>query len=153
MKKAFNLIMLIGLMALSFTSCKPESGSDEPELTTEQKIIGRWVDADKATDHWVYQNTFVVDSLRETENARWGYCWDEADDVTEQDVLAEKNYEHGYPGNGWFQWWVDSKNLTQVHMMTVSEAREPKYYTITLINSTTLKLKDSFGITKTYIKQ
>ena len=152
MKKSLAWILPLFALAISFTSCKQEE-SIEPQKTTEEMLFGKWANADKTTDYWVYKTEFVADSISENTSARWGYCWDEADDIYEADVLAEKNYEHGYPGNGWFQWWGISKNLTQVHMMTVSEAREPKYYTITLINSTTLKLKDSFGITKTYTKQ
>ncbi|MBR1786292.1 MAG: hypothetical protein IJ756_03915 [Paludibacteraceae bacterium] len=151
MKKAFNLIMLIGLMALSFTSCKP---TDEPNNTTsvEDVLIGKWENQSMLTDYWVYKSDLVESDISENENARWGYCWyeangDEEKATYESDVLAD------YHGNGWFQWWVDNKTkLTYVHMMNASEASVPKPYTIVLINSTTLKIKDTFGNTTTYAK-
>ena len=135
MKKLFYLAAAICFAVLTFTSCSSTAVS-----FTEEDVFGRWQNDENPGEYWVYQS--LTD---ETGDYFWGKTWDENDDVKEEDL------ESDFHGNGWFKWRLDTRDLTQIHMMTISEATAPKIYTITLLTSTTMKYQRYIGgVKETY---
>lgn len=139
MKKLFYLAAIVCCGVLMFTSCAPTTITFQ-----EEDVFGRWQNDDNSGEYWVYQS-----STDESGDYFWGKTWDENDDVQESDL------EGDFHGNGWFKWRLDKSDLTQIHMMTVSEAQVPKVYTITVLTNTTMKyqryvggVKESFTFTK-----
>jgi hypothetical protein len=67
-----------------------------------------------------------------------GATWDEADDVNEDEAQT-------------FTWTLVQSELTHIHVMELG-GTVPKVYTVTELTSTSLKYKDSFGKTFTFVK-
>lgn len=67
-----------------------------------------------------------------------GSTWDEADDVTEDE--AQK-----------FTWTLVQSELTHIHLMELGGS-VPKVYTVTELSSTSLKYRDDFGKTFSFVK-
>ena len=76
----------------------------------------------------------------------YGYEWNEAEDVTESDVIADKH------GNGWFMWTLDKADLMELHLMSNKGAVDPKNYTVTKLTDTDLQFKDEFDVSHKYVK-
>lgn len=139
MKKLLYLAAVVCFGVFAFTSCSPTTISFD-----EEDVFGRWQNDENPGEIWVY-----LSSTDETGDSFWGKTWDENEDVKEEDL------DKDFHGNGWFKWHLDKSDLTQIHMMTVSEAQVPKVYTITLLTSTTMKyqryvggVKEQFTFTK-----
>lgn len=68
-----------------------------------------------------------------------GTTWDTSDDVTEAEGQA-------------FTWTLASSELTHIYIMEIGGTGVPKVYTVTELTATTLKYKDAFGTTYSFIK-
>ena len=130
------------IVAAMMSSCNLLGG--QTESYSASQLIGTWQRTStlgEGNEVWVYQA-----DKDNTGAYYWGKTWDEGDDVTESDVDAD------YHGNGWFKWQIENTDLTQIHMLTVSEAGVPKTYTVTYLDANTLKYKDSFKKEYTFTK-
>lgn len=67
---------------------------------------------------------------------KFGYEWDESEDVQESDVVKNRH------GNGWFKWKLIQSTLTQLHLTNISEATVPKLYTVKKLTDSELQLQD-----------
>lgn len=121
MKKNILRIALVALVGAVMTAC---IGTSEP--TMNGNIVGLWLE--DGTQHYVRFTTEQSDSTYQ-----YGYEWDEAEEVTEDDVLADK------PGNGWFKWLLVKPQLTEIHLMNNGGAEIPKIYTVTKLTETELQ--------------
>ncbi|MBR3646934.1 MAG: hypothetical protein IKN59_00900 [Paludibacteraceae bacterium] len=131
--------LIVALIGVVLTGCG-FFGNGGDVTYTASDLKGTWVEETNPKCYWVY----MLDK-DESGDYYWGKTWDEADDVFEEDL--------DFHGNGWFKWKLASGNsLTQVHMLTISEAGVPKTYTVASCSSTTLVLKDSYGKKLTYTK-
>lgn len=132
MKRLSYLIILLVAVTAMFTSCKKEEFS-------VNDIFGTWQCASEGRNpegnyqYWVFSEEKTGDE----EYPYYGHTWDEGDDVHESDLT---DY-----GNGWFKYKVQKADLEEIHMMEYGWSDIPKTYTITILNSTTLSYKDSFG--------
>jgi hypothetical protein len=90
----------------------------------ESLLIGKWA---MGTDHYRYD----ADGT--------GVSWDTAEYYTE---------EEGLP----FTWTLESAELTHIHIMETGDSGLPKIYTVTELTETSLKYKDNFGKTYSFVK-
>ncbi len=67
-----------------------------------------------------------------------GATWDTGDDVSEDEAQE-------------FTWTLVRSDLTHIHIMELG-GRVPKYYTVTELTATTLKYRDEFGKTFSFVK-
>ncbi|TVR42994.1 MAG: hypothetical protein EA394_02220 [Bacteroidia bacterium] len=67
-----------------------------------------------------------------------GYTWDTSDDVTEEEAQD-------------FTWTLVKSELTHLHIMEIGGV-VPRVYTVTELTATTLKYRDDFGRTYSFIK-
>lgn len=125
MKKVYFLA-LIALVAVAFSSCK-----NDPVFQLSD-LQGKWLE--DGTEHYL---TFLTDKA-DKEDYMWGYEYDLAQDVTEEDVLDD---EHG---NGWFMYRLDKAELLEIHKLNQGWADVPKVYTVTVLTAKKLEyhLKD-----------
>ena len=79
-------------------------------------LLGHWVCADQPTWHRVYTDEYSGNGYY------WGKEWDEAEDVTEADLI---DY-----GNGWFEWKMDENDVLELATSDMSDTRVPFIYTI-----------------------
>lgn len=103
MKKIIYIALaLVGMMAVS---CQKEKKvTVDPAL-----LIGRWTAPSQlgaGKIGFVFQNG-VCDLKGIPAGTRWGYQWDEGNDVMEADVLAEAHY-----GPDWFGWALSADSTT-----------------------------------------
>jgi hypothetical protein len=68
-----------------------------------------------------------------------GTTWDEADDVKEDEAQS-------------FTWALVQSELTHIHIMEIGVTVVTKVYTVTELTSSSLKYKDSFGKTFSFVK-
>ncbi len=116
---------LIAVIGLALTSCEP--AQKDFYLSDLQ---GTWR-RDNSNEYWHYtaeqsdENPYLL-----------GREWDLDDDVTEQDRLDQRQRD-GFPGNGWFKYWLEtSGKLTEIHFMDNGGAEIPKVYILTTLTST-----------------
>lgn len=95
----------------------------EEESFTESYLTGTWV---SGTLHYKYLSN------------KTGATWDTKDDVTEAEGQA-------------FTWTLVKSELTHIHIIQAG-GTVPKVYTVTELTANTLKYKDSFGVTYSFIK-
>lgn len=115
-------------------SCSLMGGKNEPSFN-QADLEGYW--QEKGTTHYV-RFTKEVSSEK---SYMLGYEWTEPE-AYEADVLKERE-DAGRPANGWFKYLLDKVNLTELHLMTVSEAEVPKEYTVSVLTETELVYKDT----------
>ena len=120
MKKNILRIAIVALVGALMASC---IGVEEP---MNGNIVGLWLEDGK--EHYVRFTTEQADTTYQ-----YGYEWDEADKVTEEDVLNDK------PGNGWFKWLLEKPQLKEIHLMSNNGGDIPKIYTITKLTDTELQ--------------
>ena len=121
----FLLVVLVGL---AVGSCSFLGGDKEP-LYQLSDLQGLWVE--NGTEHYV---RFTTEKSDETDYL-YGYEWDEADEVMEEDVLQDVH------GNGWFKYWFETTNggLHELHLMTNGGAVIPKEYIVSKLTDTELE--------------
>ena len=83
-------------------------------------LLGHWVCAERPTWHRIYTDEYSGNGYY------WGKEWDEAEDITEEDLV---DY-----GNGWFEWKMDGNDVLELATTDMSEARVPFIYTIKKIS-------------------
>ena len=88
-------------------------------------IVGKWQNT--ANPKW-YKMYF--DDFDEDEKLFWGKEWNEAEDVTEEDLK--------YHGNGWFRWEKKGDVLREYATMDVRDVPIHKAYSILLSTSDSL---------------
>ena len=155
MKKQFVLIVMLSLLVVGFNSCKKDSFE-------AADLYGKW-QAPSESDidpqgHYQYC-IFYSDAVDGEEGYHWGKMWDEGDEVSESDMksleeVKKANAESGLIGgrNGYFRWKLDKTELLEIHLMEYGWADIVKSYTVTVLTSSTLTYKDTFGKTHTYTK-
>lgn len=130
MKKFFKLATVV-LAVLALASCQKEVSFPQADLQ------GVWQDVNGQQE--TYYN-FTAEKTNE-DPYQWAYEWlidneDSGNSVLESDVLAEKH------GNGWFKYKLVKAELTEIHMMTISEAEAPVIYTVNKLTDTELSFTD-----------
>ena len=124
MKTFLKHLMCLALVTFTLSSCnlfKKDKDFNESDL------IGKWSAKTTKTENpdGYYYVVFYADK-DETGDYKLGKEWDEGDDVTEDE--AQK-----------FKWRIEKDELQQLHWVEINETwGVPKYYTITVLNSTTL---------------
>lgn len=136
--RKYSFLLVSVLLAFVATSCGDIFGPKPDPAYDEADIIGTWQtasEADDATanDHLVY--VFLPEQSTGSQSGRWGYSYDEGDDVHDDDLW---NDEHG---NGWFIWHLDAKVLKTLEVNTASAAMEPYDYDIVALTDTTMVLR------------
>lgn len=99
------------------------SSCEKEDNFDEALLIGKWVSGT------VYEK-YLSDHN--------GSTWDTSDNVTESEAQP-------------FTWTLVKAELTQIHIMEIG-GNVPKYYTVTELTSTSLKYKDSFGVSHSFTK-
>ena len=88
-------------------------------------LQGLW--QENNTEHYV---RFTKEQSDET-GYLYGREWDEAEDITEDDLLPK--------GNGWFKYLFETTgDLTEIHLMDNGGAEIPKVYVVTVLTDTEL---------------
>ena len=135
--KAFRMA-LVALVGLALTGCSLFGGggkSNDPSFKISD-LQGLWKE-DKVTDmeHYVRFTT-----ERDEEYPYFlGREWDEAEDITEQDLL-DAFQQLGVHGNGWFKYKFETNgNLTEIHLMDNGGAEIPKIYVVSVLTDTQLE--------------
>lgn len=93
------------------------SGYAEEEIPhADPLIVGKW--QNDLNPQWfrVYYDDYDDDGFF------WGKEWNEADDVSEEDL--------NYHGNGWFRWRVDGKQLLEMHTMDIVDVPVSKRWKV-----------------------
>ncbi len=122
MKKSFVRLAMAALVGLAITAC-----STEDLGFSESNLYGYWLE--DGTQHYVR----FTDS-RKSDEYQLGYEWDEADEITEEDVSGNQE------GNGWFKWQFTSKtgDLLEINLMDNDGSEIPKNYVVTKLTDTEL---------------
>lgn len=68
-----------------------------------------------------------------------GYTWDTSDDVSEEEAQD-------------FTWTLEKDELTHLHILEIGGV-VPRVYTVTELTATTLKYRDDFGKTYSFVKE
>ena len=135
--KKIGFAALCGLISLAFASCTPEVTFNESDL------YGTWQEDGKQA--FVRFLTPEEDGVTgDYSEYKYGYEWDEDEDVHPEDLT--------YHGNGWFEWKLETSELTQIHFMDNGGAEIPKIYTVNMLNSSQLSYTDSFKKIHTFTK-
>ena len=119
---------LIAVIGLALTSCEP--AQKDFYLSDLQ---GLWQEDN--TQHYVRFTTERSDEP----NYLWGREWNEDDPAgaVYEEYLLEQRQRDGFPGNGWFKYWLEQTGkLTEIHMMDNGGAEIPKVYILTTLTST-----------------
>lgn len=95
---------------------------EEPSFD-EQLLIGKWR---SGTEFYRYDSDGT------------GATWDTVDDVSEDEAQE-------------FTWTLVKSDLTHIHIMEIG-GKVPKYYTVTELTATTLRYRDEFGKTFSFVK-
>ncbi|MCQ2342438.1 MAG: hypothetical protein MJZ75_02950 [Paludibacteraceae bacterium] len=148
MKKFSYLLVLCTLVLLGANSCTPKDEVASPQ--PDRLLIGTW--QENATRHFVRFLSADEDPM--VGEYRFGYEWDEDDDVHPEDLI--------WHGNGWFKWKVETDTvshksvirLTEIQLMDNGGAELPDTYIITTLNSTTFEYapEDNLKFTHCFTK-
>ena len=123
MKPSRFILLITIALAVVFTSCE----EDEPAFD-EGLLIGKWLSLDgKQTEYYRYDADYT------------GVHWDTADDVSE---------EEGLP----FEWTLVKDDLTHFHIMQMGENKVPKFYKVVELTESSLKYKNDYNITYSFVK-
>jgi len=129
MKKKIVSLSLGFVIAFVFTACDPDNSFDA------NLLIGKW----SRTSPYATAENPGSEFYRYDRNGK-GATWDTAEDVPEEDAQT-------------FSWTLEKDRLKQLHDMEISGSKVPKYYTITVLNASTLTYKDDFGKSFTFKKE
>ena len=116
--------LFVCLMVCFSFSVLFNSCEEEEAFFQESLLIGKWA---SGTVYYKYLSDYS------------GKTWDTSDDVTEAEAQS-------------FTWTLVKSELTHIHIMEVG-GNVPKVYTVTELTATSLKYKDDFGKTYSFIKQ
>ena len=135
MKKSF-IFLALGAVMVAFSACSLFGNKDTS--FSEGDLIGTW--QEKNTE------SFVCFTSEKDEKAeyKYGYEWDEAEDVFPEDLVKY--------GNGWFKWKLVKADLTEIHLMDNGGADIPKIYTVTKLTDTDLEYQDNYKVKHSFRK-
>lgn len=130
MKSKIKLI-LIAVIGMALGGCN--FGHTNDPTFEMNDLYGYWLQDN--TEHYVR----FTNELSDENPYRYGYEWDEADEVFESDVLKERE-DVGRPGNGWFKYWLEEKgDLHEIHLMSNDGAEIPKEYIVAVLTDDRLE--------------
>ena len=122
MKKSIQFLFL-AFVAVALASCDMFNKTTPSYQLSD--LQGLW--QENNTEHYV---RFTTEQSEET-GYLYGREWDEAEDITEDDLLPK--------GNGWFKYLFETTgSLTEIHLMDNGGAEIPKVYVVTVLNDTEL---------------
>ena len=133
--KKFYYLAICAVVSVVLTGCFGFGGStSETPSFKLGDLQGRWVE--NGTQHFVHFTT----ERSEEYPYYLGYEWNEAEEVTEQDVLDSRE-ALGHPGNGWFKYDFKTSggDLTEIHLMDNEGAEIPKIYVVSKLTETVLE--------------
>lgn len=110
----------------------------EPEKVANPLLVGQWLKDDNK-HYKVY-----LDDACDEESYFWGKEWDEAQNISEEDLT--------YHGNGWFKWSITHNELTEIYVSENGSILVPYQYRIDSLNDSTF-VYTSFRITQTEYNQ
>ncbi len=131
MKIISKLTVLLVVLA-AMVACTPEISYPQQDLQ------GYWLE-EKGVELNYFR--FTSENVANEAPYQWGYEWTENTEdpslsTEESDVLADRH------GNGWFKYKIERSELTEIHMMSVSEAMIPKVFAIMRLTDTDLQYRD-----------
>ena len=132
MRKALLFATLVALVA-GMSSCS----MFKKDTFSETDLFGYW--QEDGTEAFLCFTNEKNETGEYADYKYYGYEWNEAEEVMESDVLADKH------GNGWFMWSLNSKDLKELHLMSNKGSVIPKKYTILKLTDTELHYQDEFG--------
>ena len=122
MRKSIQFLFL-AFVAVALASCDMFNKTTPSYQLSD--LQGLW--QENNTEHYV---RFTKEQSDET-GYLYGREWDEAEDITEDDLLPK--------GNGWFKYLFETTgSLTEIHLMDNGGAEIPKVYVVTVLNDTEL---------------
>ena len=134
MKKTIVLFSALVLITLAMSSCKKETDASFEEAN----LLGLWQEA--GTQLFV-RFTAEKDS---TGQYKYGREWNEAEDMTESDLVPY--------GNGWFKYKLQKADLTEIHLMDNGGAEIPKIYTVEKLTNSELVYVDDYKKSHSLLK-
>ena len=115
--------LFLALVGIALASCNMFNKTTPSYQLSD--LQGLW--QENNTEHYV---RFTTEQSEET-GYLYGREWDEAEDITEDDLLPK--------GNGWFKYLFETTgNLTEIHLMDNGGAEIPKVYVVTVLTDTEL---------------
>lgn len=144
--KHIQHILCVAAIAACMCSCGLFGGGDVDNSPKESDLIGRWWAVSQVSSDTMGRDSIVFAFLnevcdRETADGKWGYTYDEGDDVHLSDVM-NKEEDGDYHGNGWFGWTLDGYTIQTYQTFSSSDAVTPYQYKITSLTSSTLVLTE-----------
>lgn len=122
MRKSIQFLVLT-FVAVALASCDMFNKTTPSYQLSD--LQGLW--QENNTEHYV---RFTKEQSDET-GYLYGREWDEAEDITEDDLLPK--------GNGWFKYLFETTgSLTEIHLMDNGGAEIPKVYVVTVLTDTEL---------------
>lgn len=122
MRKSIQILFL-AFVAVALASCDMFNKTTPSYQLSD--LQGLW--QENNTEHYV---RFTTEQSEET-GYLYGREWDEAEDITEDDLLPK--------GNGWFKYLFETTgSLTEIHLMDNGGAEIPKVYVVTTLTDTEL---------------
>ena len=122
MRKSIQFLFL-AFVAVALASCDMFNKTTPSYSLSD--LQGLW--QENNTEHYV---RFTKEQSDET-GYLYGREWDEAEDITEDDLLPK--------GNGWFKYLFETTgSLTEIHLMDNGGAEIPKVYVVTVLTDTEL---------------
>ena len=143
MKKGLIILAVLAAVVVGFTACDLFGGKDK-ETFSESDLFGYW--QENKTQAFIRFTNEKNETGQYTEYKYYGYEWDEAEDVQESDVIADKH------GNGWFMWYLVQKDLKELILMGNDGAKIPKKYTVLKLTDTELQYEDEFKVKHSFYK-
>ena len=115
--------LFLALVGIALASCDMFNKTTPSYQLSD--LQGLW--QENNTEHYV---RFTTEQSEET-GYLYGREWDEAEDITEDDLLPK--------GNGWFKYLFETTgSLTEIHLMDNGGAEIPKVYVVTVLTDTEL---------------
>ena len=115
--------LFLALVGIALASCDMFNKTTPSYQLSD--LQGLW--QENNTEHYV---RFTKEQSDET-GYLYGREWDEAEDITEDDLLPK--------GNGWFKYLFETTgSLTEIHLMDNGGAEIPKVYVVTVLTDTEL---------------
>jgi len=123
--KKFYYLALAAIVSVVMTSCGGTTSTNNEPKFSLSNLQALW--QENNTEHFVRFTTEQSDEA----GYLYGREWDEAEDVTEEDL---KPY-----GNGWFKYKFETKgDLHEIHLMDNDGAVIPKEYIVSILTNTEL---------------
>ena len=142
MRKSIVIFAVLAAVVAGFTACDL-FGKKEVSFG-ENDLFGYWQENKKQA--FVRFTNEKNATGQYTDYKYYGYEWDEGDEVTESDVIADKH------GNGWFMWSLVKTDLNELILMGNDGAKIPKRYTVLKLTDTELEYKDEFDVKHSFFK-